>query len=140
MPKENRTMTYEHLLVEIEDGVVLVTLNRPDSLNAMNCKLSVELYHAAKAMEADDSVGCIVITGAGDKAFAAGGDIKEQLKDDASRSVEEYERLRDNRRSYEIGACAKPTIGMMNGLAYGGGAVLASSLDIRVGCEGTKFR
>jgi enoyl-CoA hydratase/carnithine racemase len=133
-------MTYEHLLVDIEEGVAVVTLNRPKSLNAMNRKLSAELHHAVKAAEADDGVGCIVITGAGEKAFTAGGDIKEQLEDDASRSDEELERLRDNRRSYEIGACAKPTIGMMNGLAYGGGAVLASSLDMRVGCEGTKFR
>jgi enoyl-CoA hydratase/carnithine racemase len=106
----------------------------------MNRKLSSELHDAVKAMEADDAVGCIVITGAGEKAFTAGGDIKEQLADDAQRSDDELERLRDNRRSYEIGACAKPTIGMMNGLAYGGGAVLASSLDMRVGCEGTKFR
>ena len=133
-------MTYEHLLVDIEDGVAIVTLNRPKALNAMNRKLSAELHHAVKAAEADDGVGCIVITGAGEKAFTAGGDIKEQLEDDASRSDEDLERLRDNRRSYEIGACAKPTIGMMNGLAYGGGAVLASSLDMRVGCEGTKFR
>ena len=48
--------------------------------------------------------------------------------------------MRDAARSYEIGACAKPTIGMMNGLAYGGAAVLASSLDMRIGCEDTKFR
>src|SRR3954462_12698036 len=107
-------MTYEHLLVEIEDGVAVLTMNRPESLNAMNRKLSRELHHAVKAMEADDGVGCIVITGAGEKAFSAGGDIKEQLSDDASRSDEELEALRDKRGNYEIGACAKPTIGMMN--------------------------
>ena len=133
-------MTYEHILVDIEDGVAVLTMNRPESLNAMNRKLSRELHHAVKAAEADDAVGCIVITGAGEKAFSAGGDIKEQLADDASRSDEELDALRDKRGSYEISACLKPTIGMMNGLAFGGAAVLSSSLDMRIGCEGTKFR
>ena len=134
------TMTYEHILVDVEDGVAILTLNRPDSLNAMNRKLSVELHHALKAAEADDAIGCIVITGAGERAFSAGGDIKEQLADDAKYSDEEMDAKREHKRSYEISACAKPVIGMMNGLAYGGAAVLASSLDMRVGCEATKFR
>jgi enoyl-CoA hydratase/carnithine racemase len=91
-------------------------------------------------MEADEGIGCIVITGAGERAFTAGGDIHEQLADDARYTDEQLDAMRDGRRSYDIGACSKPTIGMMNGLAYGGGAVLASSLDMRVGCEATKFR
>ncbi|HEX2827469.1 MAG TPA: enoyl-CoA hydratase/isomerase family protein [Burkholderiales bacterium] len=133
-------MNYEHLLVDIEDGVAVLTMNRPESLNAMNRKLSRELHAAVKAAEADDAVGCIVITGAGEKAFSAGGDIKEQLSDDANRSEAELDALRDKRGSYEISACLKPTIGMMNGLAFGGAAVLSSSLDMRIGCEGTRFR
>ena len=133
-------MAYEHILVDIEDGVAIVTLNRPAQLNAMNRKLSQELHQAVKDMERDDRVGCIVITGAGERAFSAGGDIKEQLSDDAKLSDEELDGLRNQKRSYEISACLKPTIGMMNGLAFGGAAVLASSLDMRVGCEGTKFR
>jgi len=133
-------MTYEHILTEIEDGVATITLNRPDKLNAMNRKLSRELHHAVKQMEADDAVGCIVITGAGDRAFTAGGDIQEQLSNDEKYSQEELDSMRSARNSYDISACAKPIIGMMNGLAYGGGAVLASSLDMRVGCEATKFR
>ncbi len=133
-------MAYEHILVEVEDGVAVLTLNRPEKLNAMNRKLGVELHHAVKLMEADDAIGCIVITGAGERAFTAGGDIQEQLANDAKYSDAELDAMRDARRSFEISACAKPTIGMMNGLAYGGGAVLASSLDMRVGCEGTKFR
>ena len=134
------TMTYEHILVDVEEGVAILTLNRPESLNAMNRKLSVELHHALKAAEADDAIGCIVITGAGERAFSAGGDIKEQLADDAKYSDEEMDAKREHKRSYEISACAKPVIGMMNGLAYGGAAVLASSLDMRIGCEATKFR
>ena len=133
-------MAYEHILVEVEDGVAILTMNRPEKLNAMNRKLGQELHHAVKQMEADDAIGCIVITGAGDRAFSAGGDIHEQLSDDARYSEAEMDAKRDNRARYEISACAKPTIGMMNGLAYGGAAVLVSSLDMRVGCEATKFR
>jgi enoyl-CoA hydratase/carnithine racemase len=132
-------MNYEHILVEKEDGVGILTLNRPDKLNAMNRKLAAELRDAVKAMDADDAIGCIVITGAGEKAFSAGGDIHEQREDDRRFTPEELD-ARRTRGSYEIAAGAKPTIGMLNGLAYGGAAVLASSLDMRIGCENTRFR
>jgi enoyl-CoA hydratase len=133
-------MTYEHILVDHEDGVAVITLNRPEKMNAMNRKLGLELHAAVKAAEADDSIGCLVITGAGDRAFTAGGDIHEQLEHDAKFSDQQLDEMRDNKNRYEISACAKPVIGMVNGIAYGGGAVLVSSLDIRVGCEGSKFR
>jgi enoyl-CoA hydratase/carnithine racemase len=131
-------MNYEHILVEIEDGVGILTLNRPDQLNAMNRLLSRELRDAVAMMDADDAVGCIVLTGAG-RAFSAGGDIHEQREDDRRLSEAELD-ARRTRGSYEISASKKPTIGMMNGLAYGGAAVLASSLDMRIGCEDSKFR
>ncbi|MGH7031877.1 MAG: enoyl-CoA hydratase/isomerase family protein, partial [Stellaceae bacterium] len=130
-------MSYEHILVDLEDGVGVVTLNRPDKLNAMNRKLSGELRDAVKALDADNQIGCVVITGAGTRAFSAGGDIHEQREDDRRFTQEELE-ARRGRGSYEIAASAKPTIGMLNGLAYGGAAVLASSLDMRVGCEDTR--
>jgi enoyl-CoA hydratase len=133
-------MAYEHILVDVEDGVAIITLNRPESLNAMNRKLGQELHQAVKQADADDGIGCIVITGAGDRAFSAGGDIKEQLSDDAKYKENEIDAIRDTNRQYEISASLKPTIGMMNGLAYGGAAVLSSSLDMRIGCEATKFR
>ena len=131
---------YEHILAAVEDGVAIITLNRPEKLNAMTRKLNRELLAAVKAAEADDAIGCIVITGAGERAFSAGGDIHEQLSDDAQYSDDQLDSMRDTRRGYEISACAKPTIGMINGIAYGGAAVLSSSLDMRIGCEGTKFR
>src|SRR5271170_4545514 len=135
------TMSYGHILVDTEDGVCIVPLNRPDKLNAMNRQLSSELREAVKQLDADDSIGCIVITGAGTRAFSAGGDIHEQREDDRRHTQDELDALRPPRRgSYDIAASAKPTIGMINGLAYGGAAVLASSLDMRIGCEGTKFR
>ena len=132
-------MAYETILVEREDGVGIITLNRPDKLNAMNRQLNGELRETVKAMDADDGIGCIVITGAGEKAFSAGGDIHEQREDDRRFTDAELD-ARRTRGSFEISASAKPTIGMMNGLAYGGAAVLASSLDMRIGCENTKFR
>src|SRR5438128_5253169 len=117
-------------------------MNRPEQLNAMSQQLSAELHDAVTRLSADDDVGCLVITGAGTKAFSAGGDIHEQREDDRRYSQAELDARGAIRArgSYEISACPKPTIGMMNGLAYGGAAVLASSLDMRIGCEHSSFR
>ena len=130
------------ILVEKTQGVAIVTMNRPEQLNAMNAQLGTELREAVTRMSADDDVGCIVITGAGDRAFSAGGDIHEQREDDRRYTQTELDARNAIRArgSYEISACPKPTIGMMNGLAYGGAAVLASSLDMRIGCEHASFR
>jgi len=135
-------MDYKYVLVEEENGVAILTMNRPDQLNAMNRQLSEELHEAVTQMEEAAAIGCIVITGAGDRAFSAGGDIHEQRENDRRYTQEELDARTAvrTRGSYEISACAKPTIGMMNGLAYGGAAVLASSLDMRVGCEHSRFR
>src|SRR6185503_12793082 len=130
---------YQTILADIEDGVGILTLNRPEKLNAMNRKLGSELHDALKRFEADDAVGCIVLTGAG-RAFSAGGDIHEQLDDDSKFSDDELNRMRERRHYLDISIASKPTIGMMNGLAFGGAAVLASSLDMRIGCEHSKFR
>jgi enoyl-CoA hydratase/carnithine racemase len=133
-------MTHEHILLDREDGVGIITLNRPEVLNAMSRQLMRELADAMNRLDADDDIGCIVITGAGERAFSAGGDIHEQREDDRRYTQEQLDAMSNPRRMYEISACRKPTIGMMNGLAYGGAAVLSSSLDMRVGCEATKFR
>jgi enoyl-CoA hydratase len=132
----------DYVLVEKSEGVAILTLNRPEQLNAMNQQLSAELHEAVVAMSADDAVGCIVITGAGHRAFSAGGDIHEQREDDRRYSQAELDARNAVRArgSYEISACPKPTIGMMNGLAYGGAGVLASSLDMRIGCPHASFR
>ena len=135
-------MAYEHILVENEEGVAVLTMDRPEVLNAMNHTLVSELHDAVMAANADENIGCIVITGAGQKAFSAGGDIHEQREDARNRTEEERD-VRSAEHSqfmYDISSSPKPVIGMMNGLAYGGGAVLASCLDIRVGCENTRFR
>lgn len=132
----------DYVLVEKTQGVAILTLNRPERLNAMNYQLSAELHDAVTRMSADDEVGCIVITGSGTRAFSAGGDIHEQREDDRKYTQAELDARGAVRArgSYEISACPKPTIGMINGLAYGGAGVLASSLDMRVGCEHASFR
>jgi enoyl-CoA hydratase/carnithine racemase len=132
----------DFVLVEKTQGVAILTLNRPAQLNAMNQQLSAELHAAVVEMNADDEIGCLVITGSGTKAFSAGGDIHEQREDDKTYTQAELDARNAVRArgSYEISACPKPTIGMINGLAYGGAGVLASSLDMRVGCEHASFR
>ena len=135
-------MTEPTVLIERTDGVGIVTMNRPEVLNAMNRELTGALYTAVTELDEDDNIGCIVITGAGERAFSAGGDIHEQRENDATLGKEELASRRSEygARSLAIATTRKPTIGMMNGLAYGGAALLASSLDMRVGCERTRFR
>ncbi len=135
-------MTYDYILVEKTEGTAILTMNRPDKLNAMNGQLSAELHDAVQQMNADDEIGCIVITGAGNRAFSAGGDIHEQRENDRTYTQEELDAKTAVRGqgSYDISASPKPIIGMINGLAYGGAAVLSSSLDMRIGCEHAQFR
>ena len=132
-------MSYETILTQSDGGVITITLNRPDKLNAMNRAMILEIQQLVKSVEADEAVSCIVFTGAG-RAFSAGGDIHEQREHDRRYTQEELYRMRTYAPLFDIGTCKKPTIGMMNGLAFGGAAVLASSLDMRLGCEDTKFR
>ena len=131
--------SYERITVEKSNGVGVITLDRPEVLNAMDQLLSRELDEAFGDMESDEDVRAVVLTGRGDRAFSAGADIHEiaRLAEDPDAPPP------DPRRrwyAWRIAACKKPTVGALNGLAYGGGAVLASSLDIRIGCERSRFR
>ena len=105
-------MTYEHILVDKEDGVGILTLNRPDKLNAMNRKLAGELHDAVKRMDADDAIGCIVITGAGTRAFSAGGDIHEQREELPQRSAQQGKYLLGLLHELR----SHPTVGDVRGL------------------------
>ena len=135
-------MGYETLLVSKSNGVAVLTLNRPEVLNALNFQLVTELDQAIKEAEEDDDTRAIIITGAGERAFSVGGDIHEQRRDARELPPEEEQRRRNIRSQYSwhVAACRKPTIGALNGLAYGGGSVLASSVDMRVGCDRTRLR
>ena len=135
-------MGYETILASHTEGVAVITLNRPEVLNAMNMQLASELDEAITQAEDDADIKAIIITGTGDRALSAGADIHEQRSDARERSPEDIEQRREVRAHYSwhLATCPKPTIGALNGLAYGGGAVLASSFDIRVGCERSSFR
>ena len=132
-------MSYETLLIDKTDGIGTITLNRPEVLNAMSTVLFKEMDHAVSDMESDEAIKAVIFTGAGDRAFTAGADIHEMTRNAESENPPSPDPKRSE-YAWHIGTCSKPTIGAINGLAFGGGAVLASSLDIRVGCERTKFR
>src|SRR3954463_2975584 len=131
-------MAYEYILSERLDGVALITLNRPEKLNALSFPLMEELDRALTGYEQDDDIKAVILTGAGERAFSAGADIHEM----AGLSSEELARRSDTRGriSWHIASYTKPLIGAINGLAYGGAALLSSSLDLRIGCERTQFR
>jgi 2-(1,2-epoxy-1,2-dihydrophenyl)acetyl-CoA isomerase len=131
-------MAYENILFEQTDGVAVITLNRPKVLNALSMPLTLELDVAISHCEADDDIKAIILTGTGEKAFSAGADIHEM----AELSPEELARRGQQRgeATWHMAMCRKPVIGALNGLAYGGGAMLASTFDIRIGCERTRFR
>ncbi|MBM3217848.1 MAG: enoyl-CoA hydratase/isomerase family protein [Candidatus Rokubacteria bacterium] len=131
-------MGYAHILAERLDGAALITLNRPEKLNALSYGLMQELDEELTRLEDDDAVKAVVLTGAGDKAFSAGADIHE-MAGLSQEQLGERQAFR-NRATWHIATFAKPLIGALNGLAYGGAALLSSTLDIRIGCERTKFR
>ena len=132
-------MNYENIIVEKAEGVGTVTLNRPDVLNAISRGMYREIDDALTDMEADPAINAIVFTGMGERAFSAGADIKEAARI-ASDPAAAASQSPGTDISWHVASCVKPTIGAINGLAYGGAAVMASSFDIRVGCERTSFR
>ena len=131
-------MVYEAIKTDQVDRVAVITLNRPEVLNALNFKLVTELDQAIGEMEEDDGVGAIVITGAGERAFSAGADIHEnrELADEDRETITE----KRSQYTWHLATSSKPIIGAINGLCYGGGTVMATSMDFLVGCEKSSFR
>lgn len=127
-------MTYETILTAMHGRVRLITLNRPQALNALNRQLAAELIAAAEAADKDPAVGCIVVTGSA-KAFAAGADIKEMQVQDfstmfASDWFGEWERFTSVR---------KPVIAAVAGYALGGGCELAMMCDFILAADTARF-
>ena len=144
-------MKYEDIILEKREDLAVITLNRPEVLNALSRNLYREVDEAVTECESDPLVKAIIFTGSGDRAFSAGADIHENARlaeeeaahgSDINFSSKTKDAREDSspRRSWHIGACTKPTIGAINGLAYGGAAIMSSSFDIRVGCERSSFR
>ncbi len=130
-------MSYEDIVVSKDDGVGIIRLNRPKVLNALSRRMFCEVDSAISDMEADADIKAVIFTGTGERAFSAGADIHEQVRNVENPPPPDPKR---SEYSWHVAACAKPTIGALNGLAYGGAAVMASSFDIRVGCERSSFR
>lgn len=130
-------MTYETILIEQRGQVTLITLNRPKSLNALNSGVLDELIDAFAAFEADDGQLCAVLTGSGDKAFAAGADIKEMYEKSAADFY--LEDFFSRWTSQIVKTTRKPWIAAVNGFALGGGCELAMMADFIIASENAKF-
>jgi len=128
-------MAYETLIVEIEDHVGLVRLNRPDALNALNSKMLGELAKVMRAMDCNDKVRVVVLTGS-DKAFAAGADIKEMSE---KSFVDMFTGDFFTNDSEALLRCRKPIIAAVAGYALGGGCELAMMCDFIIAAENAKF-
>jgi 2-(1,2-epoxy-1,2-dihydrophenyl)acetyl-CoA isomerase len=131
-------MAYEFILTETLDGVAVITLNRPEKLNALSFGLARELDEALSEYEQDDAIKAVILTGAGERAFSAGADIHE-MAGLTSEELAQRQAFRSD-ATWHVASFAKPLIGAINGLAYGGAALLSSTLDLRIGCERTQFR
>jgi enoyl-CoA hydratase len=130
-------MSYETILVEQRGAVTLITLNRPKALNALNSTVLTELIDAFAKFETDKAQGCAVLTGSGDKAFAAGADIKEMVE---KSSAEFYtEDFFSGWTSKLVKAVRKPWIAAVNGFALGGGCELAMMADFIIASDTAKF-
>lgn len=129
---------FEHLLFETDSsGIAILTINRPKKLNALNNELLDELKKVTDFVEESNEVKALIITGAGDKAFVAGADIKE-LSSLNSRTGEELS-LKGQQIFLGFETCSKPVIAVVNGYALGGGAELAMACHIRIATKNAVF-
>jgi enoyl-CoA hydratase len=130
-------VTYNTILYEKADGIAKVILNRPEALNALNSSVYNELYDVFESIENDEEVRVVVLTGSGEKAFAAGSDVVEMQHMntlDIQKFVAAIRRASD--RIYTL---TKPTIAAINGYALGGGCELSMCCDLRICSEKSRF-
>jgi enoyl-CoA hydratase len=126
-------VNYETLLCEVKDHVARVTLNRPQVLHALNAMVFNELEHVMMRLTGDVGVRVILLTGAGEKAFAAGADISELARLDVATGEAKSRRGQEVFRMIET--CGKPVIACINGFALGGGCELAMACTMRLASE-----
>ena len=130
-------MMYKYLLLEKEDGIGILYINRPDAMNALNTGVLEEIIQAVGEISRDNEIQVLIITGAGDKSFVAGADIKEMH---ALTAVEGREFGYIGQAAFRaIEKLEKPVIAAVNGFALGGGCELAMAADIRLASEKAKF-
>lgn len=130
-------MNYTNLLIDITDGVAVVTINRPEALNALSKDILEELGVAFAAIEKNETVACVILTGSGAKAFVAGADIAAMQSMNAV-AAENFARLGHAVLS-AIENFPKPVIAAVNGFALGGGCELAMACDIRIAADNARF-
>lgn len=134
--QESISNPYETLIVEKRDRVALITINRPEKRNALNIKTREEGARVLEELAEDDSVGVVVFTGAGDKAFIAGADIAEF----AGRTSLTQRAVMLGRSLFTaIDTFPKPVIAMVNGFCLGGGCELALACDLRIASDRASF-
>ncbi|MBI3931916.1 MAG: enoyl-CoA hydratase/isomerase family protein [Acidobacteria bacterium] len=130
-------MSFENLIVETKDGIAVVTINRPEKLNALNDRTVDELDAAFAAIETDPAVRGVILTGAGEKAFVAGADIAELA---TQSPVEGRDRsIRGQRVLGRIERLGKPVVAAVNGFALGGGCELAMACHVRIASENARL-
>lgn len=130
-------MDYTNLLINIQDQIALLTINSPKTLNSLNSQVLTELEAAFCELENDKSVLVVILTGAGDKAFVAGADIKEMASMDACQGHQFA--LKGQRLMRYIATMTKPVIAAVNGYALGGGLELALACDFIYASEKAKI-
>ena len=130
---------YETLGYSIQSNILTITLNRPQVYNAINEAMKKELNDAFKEAERDSSVRCIILRGAGDKAFCSGQDLKEHSGKETRRSLKESLEKSYNPLIRKMRSLEKPIIGMINGVAAGAGLSIALACDMRIMSDTAKL-
>jgi len=130
-------MTFENLLTEKKEATFIITINRPDKLNALNKKTIREIGEAVKTAQADSDIRVIILTGSGTKAFVAGADISEFSSFSEAEGVQLAQDGHDVFNSIE--QSSKPVIAAINGFALGGGCELAMSCHMRIAATNARF-
>jgi enoyl-CoA hydratase len=126
------------LQVEKKDGVAVVTLNRPEAMNALSKAMRSALYRAMVDIDGDPDISVVVLTGAGERAFTAGLDLKELGSDPKAMGAANAEGAEENPvKAVEL--CSKPVIGAINGVAITGGFELALACDVLIASENARF-
>lgn len=130
-------MPYQTILYTAREGILTITLNRPEVYNAFNEQMKRELNEALKEAEKDAAVRCMVLRGAGDKAFCSGQDLKEHVAQ--NRSLRESLEKSYNPMVRRIRSMEKPVVAMINGVAAGAGLSLALACDMRIASENARL-